>query len=141
MSAKYHVSDLHQLKEVAREIIDCIEMGSVVLLMGEMGAGKTTLAQAITRQLGVTDGFSSPTYSIVNHYEASDGEVYHIDLYRLESLEEALNIGIEDYLYPDYITLIEWPELIAELLPSTYYKIAIKHLEDQTREIYLEKVD
>lgn len=108
------------------------------LLTGELGAGKTTLAKAICRALGVREAVTSPTFSIVNEYQRQGGDpVFHIDLYRLESEEEALGIGIEDYLHSPYYTLVEWPGIIQNLLPVGYLSIHIESLGDSRRKIVI----
>ena len=101
-----------------------------------MGTGKTTLIKEICRQLGSTDNFSSPTYSIVNEYliGGSNQKIYHIDLYRLKNIEEALAIGIEEYISGDSYCFIEWPGLIEQLLPPNTVKVDIK-FENNMREI------
>lgn len=84
---------------------------------GEMGAGKTTLIKSICKNLGVMDEVSSPTFSIVNEYKTVDGKtVYHFDFYRVKSIEEVYDIGVEDYFYSGNICLVEWPEKIKEIL-------------------------
>src|SRR5699024_7875493 len=90
------------------------------------GAGKTTLIKSLAKQLGVTDTISSPTFSLVNEHITATGEkFYHFDLYRLNSLEEALDIGIEDYLDSDAWIFIEWPERIIPLLATGIHKVEI----------------
>jgi tRNA threonylcarbamoyladenosine biosynthesis protein TsaE len=93
---------------------------AVVLLSGEMGAGKTTLVRAVAAALGVADHVSSPTYGLVHTYRTTAGTaLYHFDLYRLQSAREALDLGIFDYLdEPGALSLVEWPERLAELLPE-----------------------
>ena len=87
------------------------------ILCGSLGAGKTTLIKTLCKTLGVQDAVSSPTYSLVNEYRTSSGPpVYHFDFYRINSLEEAYDIGYEDYFYSGHLCLIEWPERIEELL-------------------------
>lgn len=108
---------LTDLDRVAAAMVRDIPLGSVLLLVGDLGAGKTTLTAAIARLLGATTLVSSPTYAIINHYGLPDGELYHIDLYRLQDIDQAIDIGIADYLYPSYYTIIEWPQLIEEILP------------------------
>lgn len=84
---------------------------------GEMGAGKTTLIKSICKNLGVMDEVSSPTFSIVNEYKTVDGKtVYHFDFYRVKSIEEAYDMGVEDYFNSGNLCLIEWPEKIKEIL-------------------------
>lgn len=141
MTYSYEALDVDDLPGIAQEIVQVVPSGSVILMMAEMGAGKTTLAQAICHSLGVSSGFSSPTYSIVNHYDSDLGEIYHIDLYRLASLEEALGIGIEDYLYPQAYTIIEWPQIIEAILPDHFWRIDITVGEDDQRRIALNLVD
>jgi len=87
-----------------------------LLFYGKMGVGKTTLIKEIAKKLGVNDVLSSPTFSIVNEYKLGKKSLFHMDCYRLETVEEALDIGIEDYLDSDNWKLIEWPERIENLL-------------------------
>lgn len=109
---------LNDLNEVARWILDSVGE-DVILLQGQMGAGKTTLIKAICKEIGVEDEVSSPTYSLVNEYHAASGEiVYHFDLYRIDDENEALDMGIDEYLYSGSRCLIEWPEKISNLLPQ-----------------------
>jgi tRNA threonylcarbamoyladenosine biosynthesis protein TsaE len=110
-------------------------------LTGDVGAGKTTLVQQFCRILGVQGAVTSPTFALVNEYPIPDVHlpkfVYHLDLYRLQQLEEALEIGIEDYLYNDDYCFIEWPELIETLLPEDIIRIEIEIMEDSGRKILL----
>lgn len=90
-----------------------------------MGAGKTTFIKAFCKVLGILETVSSPTYSIVNEYEGSAGAVFHFDFYRIKDIQEAYDLGFEEYLYGGAICLIEWPQKIAELLPESLIKIDI----------------
>ncbi|WP_417603559.1 tRNA (adenosine(37)-N6)-threonylcarbamoyltransferase complex ATPase subunit type 1 TsaE [Owenweeksia hongkongensis] len=109
---------LEDLQEMARWILDTIDE-DVILLKGQMGAGKTTLIKAICKELEIEDEVSSPTYSLVNEYQSASGEiVYHFDLYRIDDESEALDMGIDEYLYSGSKCLIEWPEKISNLLPQ-----------------------
>jgi len=105
------------------------------LLIGEMGAGKTTLIQSFCSILGSTDKVSSPTFSIVNEYLTSQKPIYHFDLYRLESFEALINIGIEDYIYQDAYCFIEWPELFLEMPVANYHRIEIEALDKSKRNV------
>ena len=96
-----------------------------LLFYGEMGAGKTTLIKELVKALGVHDVASSPTFSLVNHYESEEGSVYHFDFYRIEDETEALDIGIEDYLDSGNWNLIEWPQKIENLLGENTQKLEI----------------
>ncbi|MGV8814258.1 MAG: tRNA (adenosine(37)-N6)-threonylcarbamoyltransferase complex ATPase subunit type 1 TsaE [Gelidibacter sp.] len=94
-----------------------------LLFYGEMGVGKTTLIKELSKQLGSIENVNSPTFSIVNEYEVKDGLIYHFDLYRIKDEEEALNFGIEDYLYSGQWVFIEWPEKLGNLLPENSNEI------------------
>ena len=114
MEIKY---SLNQIEDVANKLITNAK-SKVLLFKGEMGVGKTTLIKSIVKALGSQDEVSSPTFSIVNEYEADHGIIYHFDLYRIKDIEEAYNFGIEDYLDSDSWILIEWPEKIKSILPG-----------------------
>ena len=120
------------LTAVATKLLDRAAEARVLAFYGEIGAGKTALIQALCRQLGVKEEVSSPTFSIVNEYEyitPADGlahPAFHMDLYRLKQLDEALQIGIEEYLYSGAYCFIEWPELIEGLLPEDTVRIKME---------------
>lgn len=139
MIGRYYIQSVSQVPDIAAKIITAIPKGSVVLLYGDLGAGKTTLTSSIVKVLGATEQVSSPTFSIINTYETPSGELHHIDLYRLKDTEEALDIGIEDYLDPQLYTFVEWPQIIENILPLYYYEIRIS-VEEETREITLSSV-
>ena len=106
----------------------------VVLFNGLMGAGKTTFIKALCKKLGVEDVTSSPTFSLVNDYQTPQGNsIYHFDLYRIKSEIEALDMGIEEYLYSGNWCFIEWPEKIPNLLPEHVTTINIRELETGER--------
>ena len=102
----------------------------VVGLTGELGAGKTTLVRAICRGFGVTDDVTSPTFTLVHRYASPRGVVYHVDLYRLRGPFELTNIGWDDVLAEDALTLIEWPERAGERMPASHVSIRLQHLPD-----------
>ena len=107
---------------------------------GSMGAGKTTFIKAICDVLGVTDTVNSPTFAIVNEYLAANGEsVYHFDFYRIKKIEEAYDFGYEDYFYSGNLCLIEWPELIEELLPEETVRVKIEETTNGARELTIER--
>ena len=125
-----------ELQEIARKLISNYKQIHVWCFYAEMGAGKTTLIKEICKELLVADEMSSPTFSIINEYESEDGSTfYHFDLYRLESLEEAQNIGVEEYLDSGNLCLIEWPELLEPLLPDNYLEINIKLVGNNARSL------
>ena len=126
---------LSELKPIAQQIIAQWKH-PILLLEAPMGAGKTTLIKALCAELGVLQAVSSPTFSLVNSYEDSNGNaLYHFDLYRLNSLEEALDIGIEEYLDSGARCMIEWPERIRPLLPDAFHQIHIEPLGANTRKL------
>lgn len=135
---------IHQLDEIrnaARQFIEQALKGDcqrVVAFYGSMGAGKTTFIRALCEELGVTDVVTSPTFAIVNEYEvdrAEDFSIFHFDFYRIKRLEEVYDMGYEDYFYGSSLCLIEWPELIEELLPDDCLRVTIRVLDDGSREI------
>ena len=126
---------LSELKPIAQQIIAQWKH-PILLLEAPMGAGKTTLIKALCSELGVLQAVSSPTFSLVNSYQDSEGKtLYHFDLYRLNSLEEAMDIGIEEYLDSGARCMIEWPERIRPLLSDAFHQIQIEPLGADTRKL------
>ncbi|BFM44992.1 tRNA (adenosine(37)-N6)-threonylcarbamoyltransferase complex ATPase subunit type 1 TsaE [Flavobacterium sp. CFS9] len=131
------VFSLDQIKEVATQIL-AANPKKIILFNGEMGVGKTTLIKQLCKSLGVQDATSSPTFSLVNEYNTSDNQtVYHFDFYRLNKETEALDMGVDDYLYSGNWCFIEWSEKIASLLPEETSTITIQLLADGKRELKL----
>lgn len=129
---------IEYLESFAKEILSKKKEVSILAFFGELGAGKTTLIKEICKQLGVLDEVKSPTFSIVNEYQTKSGEViYHFDFYRLKSIDEALDIGIEEYFDSGNLMIIEWPENIIELLPSPYLHIGIEYSGEDKRDYSL----
>ncbi|MCH4553819.1 tRNA (adenosine(37)-N6)-threonylcarbamoyltransferase complex ATPase subunit type 1 TsaE [Aestuariibaculum lutulentum] len=128
--------NLDQLDDVAEQIIKNLKT-KTLLFHGNMGAGKTTLIKALIKALGSHDEVSSPTFSIVNEYELTNDKIYHFDLYRIKDIEEAYNFGIEDYLDSGYWNLIEWPDVIDDLLPNKFDIISIDIKEANNRLLVL----
>ena len=129
------IQDLEHINEAAQQFIENIGDHTVFAFYGKMGAGKTTFIKAICEALGVDDVITSPTFAIVNEYTAEDGPVYHFDFYRIKKLEEVYDMGFEDYFYSGALCLIEWPELIEEVLPEDAVKVSIQEKEDGSRAI------
>ncbi len=133
-SYKILITNLEEIPQAVQQIISILGDQRIVLLNGNLGAGKTTITQQIVKSLGHTGSTSSPTYSLVNEYEGADGPIYHMDLYRLKDLDEAYDIGIEDYLYSGNYCFIEWPELIMDMLEGeSYIQMNIEQKEDGKR--------
>ena len=131
------IFSIDQLEEVAQQII-ANNPKKVILFHGEMGVGKTTLIKQLCKTLGVTGATGSPTFSLVNEYEANDNQlVYHFDFYRLNKEEEALDMGIDDYLYSGNWCFIEWAEKIPNLIPEILSVITISLLADGKRSLTL----
>ncbi|MBT8274724.1 MAG: tRNA (adenosine(37)-N6)-threonylcarbamoyltransferase complex ATPase subunit type 1 TsaE [Bacteroidia bacterium] len=123
---------LQDLPEVAEKVLTG-SSSKTLLFYGEMGTGKTTLIKEIAKNLGVEEAVNSPTFSIVNEHILNSEKLYHYDFYRLESLDEALDIGIEDYLYSGHWNFVEWPEKVEALLPGESTKIELIKNENGSR--------
>lgn len=127
---------LEQLPEIAGEFIKNIGDDRIFLFEGEMGSGKTTLISEICRQLGADDDFGSPTFSLVNEYADREGNpIYHFDLYRIDSLKEALDMGAEEYFNSGELCLVEWPDRLEGFLGDEGRIVEIKENEDGSRTI------
>lgn len=132
------VANIEALPAAAQEFLGLMDDATVYAFDGEMGAGKTTFINALSRALGVEeDPTGSPTFSIVNEYRSDTTAelIYHFDLYRIENLEQAFDIGIEDYLDSGALCLIEWPDRIADILPDDTVWVKIDVLPDDSRRI------
>lgn len=129
------IQNIDTIRESAREFIQNIGEHKVFAFYGKMGAGKTTFVKAICEELGVEDVITSPTFAIVNEYEAHDQSIFHFDFYRIKRLEEVYDMGYEDYFYSGALCFIEWPELIEDLLPEDAVKVTIKENTDGTRTV------
>ena len=124
---------ISQINDVAKQIL-AHQPQKIILFNGEMGVGKTTLIKELCAVLGVKNSTSSPTFSIVNEYQIDNNTaVYHFDLYRLKSSEEALDMGIDDYLYSNQWCFIEWSEKIIELIPEKHSIVQLSVLDNGMR--------
>jgi tRNA threonylcarbamoyladenosine biosynthesis protein TsaE len=128
------IDSLNELKDVAEAVIERLDGRNVVALYGPMGAGKTTLISAIMEHLGSTDNVTSPTFALVNQYNTADEQpVYHFDFYRINRIEEAFDMGYEEYFYSGDLCLVEWPELVEQLLPEEAMVVKIEILSPTER--------
>jgi len=131
---EFVAENLHDLPAIAKALLDNLGESNVIAFDGQMGAGKTTFIQNILRAMGIENTHGSPTYSIVNEYKSPFyGAVFHFDLYRLNSQEEAFDIGIEEMIYGGGICFIEWPDKILHLLPENAIFVKIRLNEDLNR--------
>lgn len=123
-----------QTQEIAKEYAKSLCKGDVVLLFGDLGAGKTAFTKGIAKALGITEEITSPTYAYMNDY---DGVLYHYDCYRLTSGEHAEALGLTDYFYAGGICVIEWSNNIQSVLPERTKKVVISTIDENTRSIEL----
>ena len=137
------IKDLEHIGEAAQQFIEHIGDSRVLAFYGGMGAGKTTFIKAVCEQLGVEDVITSPTFAIVNEYTPhtplldARSSIFHFDFYRIKKLEEVYDMGYEDYFYSGSLCLIEWPELIEDILPDDARKITIEQLPNGERIVSL----
>ena len=133
---EFYAHTEEDLIKISMDFLNLFDDHRVFAFKGEMGAGKTTFISYLAKAMGIVDAVSSPTYGYVNEYESPFyGTVYHFDLYRIESEEEAYDIGIEEYIYGDNIVFLEWAENIENLLPEDCVWVNITKDDQDGREI------
>lgn len=126
---QFRIHQLEEWKDIVNQIIPILQH-NILLLKGNLGAGKTTFSQFLLKELASSDEISSPTYSIVNEYDTPKGKVFHFDLYRLKSVEEAYDFGIEEYLDNGFLSIIEWPEIYTDELEGyDFHEMIITNTE------------
>ena len=133
---KIIIDTLENIRQAAQEFISRMNGEKVFAFYGSMGAGKTTFIKAICEELGVEDVITSPTFAIVNEYTSeklAEKSIYHFDFYRIKKIEEVYDMGYEDYFYSGCLCLIEWPELVEELLPDDAVRVTITEQADGSR--------
>lgn len=132
------IKSIKTISQQAQQFIDQIGDRTVFAFNGKMGAGKTTFIKAICETMGVKETVNSPTFSIVNEYEAADGRIiYHFDCYRINKIQEALDFGAEEYLYSGNLCFIEWSENIAPILPDSLVNVDIEEVENGERNVMI----
>ena len=138
---KITTSSFEETENIGLRLANELKLGDTVLLFGNLGAGKTVFSRGFARGLGITEPVSSPTYTIVQEYDIpSGGRLYHLDLYRISGIEAALAFGVDEFIDDDNaVRLIEWPMRIDGILPDNCLKVTIEHIDDNTREITIEK--
>lgn len=140
MTQTIRIPSIDDIDSAARQFVSLIGENTVFAFHGEMGAGKTTFINAVCRVLGVTDDATgSPTFAIINEYRSDTTAelIYHFDLYRIESTDEAEEIGMEDYFYSGALCFIEWPDVVEPLLPEDRVDVVINVNEDGSRTVEL----
>ena len=126
--------DLNQIDVIAESLVATFEH-NIILLKGDLGAGKTTLVNAIAKQLGSNEEVSSPTFGIVNELNIANTTAFHMDLYRVENSDELQQFGFDEYLHNGDYCFIEWPEIAMTSITQPHHTIKLKHLKDSTRKI------
>lgn len=128
------ITSVEALQTVADKLISAFPEQRVFALYGKMGAGKTTFIQSICEVIGTNDNVTSPTFALINEYKTNDfSSIFHFDFYRIKDIEEAFDLGYEDYLYSGQYCFIEWPEKIESLLPERFVEVQIAADEKENR--------
>ena len=138
MKIKINSTSEEMTREIAKKYAQSIKSKCVISLVGDLGAGKTTFAKGFAQGLGVKDVVTSPTFTIMNEYQGKTMPLYHFDMYRLSSMEEAINCGFEEYFDLSVlkgVVLVEWAENVSGLLPALHIEIELKKVNDNEREI------
>ena len=128
---------LHELKDWGERLGASLKPGAIIALQGDLGTGKTTLAQAICRGVGIREDVTSPTFALVNEYHANDGSVFHLDLYRLNGPADLTNLAWDDIVNSGEIVIIEWPERAGDLMPDDAMRILLDYIpgDDDRRQL------
>ncbi|QYA32625.1 tRNA (adenosine(37)-N6)-threonylcarbamoyltransferase complex ATPase subunit type 1 TsaE [Macrococcus psychrotolerans] len=132
---KITINSIEDTERLAQTIATLVTRGDVLLLHGDLGAGKTTFSQFFGKALGIEQKITSPTFNIIKSYEGKL-PFHHMDCYRLEGAED--DLGFDEYFYGDGVTIVEWPEMIEEFLPEDYIELNLKYIEDSKREIEIQ---
>ena len=134
MTKELYINKIKDLQKTAKDFLELNKDKKKFALFGDLGAGKTTFIKALCNELNVVDIVTSPTFSLINEYQSQNlNMIYHMDFYRIKNIDEAYDIGVEDYFYDNGYCLIEWPEKIEEILPLDIVYVQISVLEDNRR--------
>jgi tRNA threonylcarbamoyladenosine biosynthesis protein TsaE len=128
-------SSARETREVASKIAALVEQGDLVLLVGELGAGKTTFAQGFGQALGVVDPITSPTFTLAREYEGQRITMHHLDVYRLERIDEVLDLALPELLDGTSVTLVEWGDAIIPALPAEYLEVRLEYGDDDDERV------
>ena len=137
----YTTRSIDELDDIVSRLIILMRDYKLFLFEGDLGLGKTTLVKQWMGAIGVQDMVSSPSYAIVNEYQLDALPIYHIDCYRMNTVEEALEVGIEEYFYSGHLCLIEWPDLIKDIIPKSYAEIQIQEGVSGQREYLITAIN
>ena len=135
MKNKYKTNSDLETQEIGKIFSKEIVVGDVILLFGDLGAGKTTFVKGLLKGLKFDGVVTSPTFSLVNEYNALMN-VIHIDCYREKNKQRWINIGLEDFFNNSNLVIIEWPEIIMDIIPKNTIKVNLKHIDKSTREVF-----
>jgi len=130
----FEIENAEKMVQLGESLGRLLREGSIVCLIGELGAGKTTLARGIARGLGIKDYVTSPTFTIIKEYGGTIS-LYHIDVYRLEDPEEVLYLGLEEYLFGSGVAVIEWADRIQDYLPDSYLEVRVRREKGEKRRV------
>lgn len=131
------IKNLKDTEKLGEIIAKCIEKGTVICLDGDLGVGKTALTQFIAKEFGIEEYIVSPTFTIIKEYQGKL-PFYHMDVYRINSEDEMYDLGYDEYIYSDGVTIIEWSQIIEGILPEERINIEIKRIDEEQREINIE---
>lgn len=131
-----YIKNEHDTEEFGMKLASSLEPGDIVALIGELGTGKTTLTKYIAKGLGVTENIDSPTFNIVKEHKSGIIPLFHFDVYRLSSGDELLDIGADEYFYSDGVCIIEWADIVADVVPEKAKVILIEYGEKQGERVY-----
>ena len=142
MKKLLHIASEKETERIGEAIGQAVEPGTVVALIGDLGTGKTTLTKSIAKGLGVTETVTSPTFNIIREYKSGRIPLYHFDVYRIGDPDEMFELGYEEYFYGDGICVVEWADIIEELLPEDAVIIRIERgADEEEREYRIESED
>ena len=131
-----YIKNEHDTEEFGMKLVSSLEPGDIVALIGDLGTGKTTLTKYIAKGLGVTENIDSPTFNIVKEHKSGIIPLFHFDVYRLSSGDELLDIGADEYFYSDGVCIIEWADIVADVVPEKAKVILIEYGEKQGERVY-----
>lgn len=130
------IRDETETKKFATDVAQTLKKGDVIALVGDLGTGKTTLSKYIAEALGITETITSPTFTIVQEYHSGRLPLYHFDVYRVDDIEEMYRIGYEEYFYGEGVCIVEWADIVEEIIPEYAKVIFIEYGEDEGERLY-----